>query len=235
MLKQRIITALVLLALLLPALATTSAWPFPLLTLTLIGAAGWEWARLNQLPGTPALVLGAVVAAGAGWAWQAGLIAQAPGVIWWLAMLVWVLGGAAVLKGGVPAWPHHARALRLAGGLALLWLAWLAIAVAKARGLNFLLSVFCLVWVADISAYFGGRAFGRRKLALAISPGKSWEGVYTGMAGVLLLGVGLDRAGPPCRHWQRQPLHAAAGALGRYWPDPVLPVPGGHERGGRPV
>src|SRR5690606_7251962 len=49
------------------------------------------------------------------------------------------------------------------------------------------------VWVADIFAYFAGRAFGlkftRRKLAPAISPGKSWEGVWGGMAGVLVLAV----------------------------------------------
>jgi phosphatidate cytidylyltransferase len=44
--------------------------------------------------------------------------------------------------------------------------------------------------MADIAAYFGGRAWGRRKLAPAISPGKSWAGVYTGMAGVLLLAIG---------------------------------------------
>jgi phosphatidate cytidylyltransferase len=47
--------------------------------------------------------------------------------------------------------------------------------------------VFCLVWVADIAAYFGGRRFGKRKLAPSISPGKSWEGVYSGMVGVFLL------------------------------------------------
>ena len=58
---------------------------------------------------------------------------------------------------------------------------------ARVVGLNFLLSIFCLVWVADIAAYFGGRAFGRHKLAPSISPGKSWEGVWSGMAGVLLM------------------------------------------------
>jgi phosphatidate cytidylyltransferase len=41
--------------------------------------------------------------------------------------------------------------------------------------------------MADVAAYFCGRAFGRRKLALHISPGKSWEGVWGGMVGVLLL------------------------------------------------
>ena len=58
---------------------------------------------------------------------------------------------------------------------------------AKVMGVNFLLSVLFLVWMADIAAYFSGRAFGRRKLAPAISPGKSWEGVWGGMVGVLLM------------------------------------------------
>jgi phosphatidate cytidylyltransferase len=74
-------------------------------------------------------------------------------------------------------------------GVVLLWAAWLALGHAKVAGVNFLLSVFCLVWVADIGAYFGGRAFGRRKLAPTISPGKSWEGVWSGMACALLLAI----------------------------------------------
>ena len=87
--------------------------------------------------------------------------------------------------------PMHGRAgLRRCAwvlGVVLPVAAWLALGHAKVAGVNFLLSVFCLVWVADIAAYFGGRAFGRRKLAPAISPGKSWEGVASGMAGVLVL------------------------------------------------
>jgi phosphatidate cytidylyltransferase len=100
---------------------------------------------------------------------------------------VWVLGGTFVLRGGPLAWPALPMALRWIVGLALLWTAWLALAHAKTLGINFILSVFCLVWAADIAAYFGGRAFGKRKLALSISPGKSWEGVWSGMLGALFL------------------------------------------------
>jgi phosphatidate cytidylyltransferase len=78
----------------------------------------------------------------------------------------------------------------------MLWSAWLALTQARATGINFLLSVLALVWMADVAAYFGGRAFGRRKLAPAISPGKSWEGVWSGMAGVLALSalwIAIDR------------------------------------------
>jgi phosphatidate cytidylyltransferase len=189
MLKQRVITAVLLMLVLLPALFARAVWPFALLTLIMIGAAGWEWARLNGWTGIPALLTGAVVAGGPALALLEGWIGQVPVPLWWFAGLFWVLGGALVLRRGVAAWPHTPQLLRLIGGVLLLWLAWLAIAEGKVRGLNFLLSVFCLVWMADIAAYFGGRAFGKRKLAPSISPGKSWAGVYSGMAGVLLLAV----------------------------------------------
>ena len=62
---------------------------------------------------------------------------------------------------------------------------------ARQIGVNFLLSVLALVWVADVFAYFAGRAFGlrwtRQKLAPAISPGKSWEGAWGGALGVVLM------------------------------------------------
>jgi phosphatidate cytidylyltransferase len=72
-------------------------------------------------------------------------------------------------------------------------MAWLAMAQAHQRGVNFLLSILVLVWAADVFAYFFGRAFGGRwvrvKLAPSISPGKSWEGVFGGMLGVMLVAL----------------------------------------------
>jgi phosphatidate cytidylyltransferase len=186
MLKQRVITAIVLLAFLLPALFAASAWPFAVLTLVLIGAAGWEWGRLNGA-GAGAIPMGVGLAVCCAVALWFGWAQEAPGFPWWLAMLCWVLGGAWALRRGPSGWPAIPLPVRWVLGLVLLWTAWLALANAKAFGINFILSVFCLVWVADIAAYFGGRAFGRRKLAPAISPGKSWEGVWSGMAGVLVL------------------------------------------------
>lgn len=197
MLKQRIITALVLLALLLPALFWPLLWPFALLMLLMTGAAGWEWGRLNGLAGGPALLLGLALASAGLLAYASGRGAgQVPPLLWWGATVLWVLGGTWVLGRGVAGWPRLPVALRLLLGVVLLGLAWLALTQAKARGVNFLLSVFVLVWAADIAAYFGGRAFGRRKLAPAISPGKSWEGVWSGMLGVLLLAgawIAFDR------------------------------------------
>ena len=186
MLKQRVITALVLMAFLLPALFAPMAWPFAVLSLLLIAAAGWEWGRLNGA-GALAVPMGVLLAAACAAALWAGWGTAPPAVAWWTAMGVWVLGGAFVLRGGPAAWPALPSVARCAIGLVLLWAAWLALASAKAIGINFILSVFCLVWAADIAAYFGGKAFGKRKLAPGISPGKSWEGVWSGMLGALVL------------------------------------------------
>jgi phosphatidate cytidylyltransferase len=192
MLKTRVITAIVLLVILLPALFAVSPWPFALLTLLLIGAAGWEWARLNagaDARSLPALLFGTVLAAVCAVTLLA-LGLQAPSAwCWWGAGLIWVLGSTYALWAGPTRWPQVSRPLRLALGALALWAAWLAMVQAKALGINFLLSIFCLVWMSDIAAYFGGRAFGRRKLAPSISPGKSWEGVWSGMLGVLVLAV----------------------------------------------
>ena len=74
------------------------------------------------------------------------------------------------------------------GGLCALWAAWLAAVALFARfGAWYLVSVLALAWAADIAAYFAGRAFGRRKLAPTISPGKSWAGVVGGQLGVLAM------------------------------------------------
>ena len=186
MLKQRILTAVVLLAILLPALLASQAWPFAVLTMVAMAIAGWEWARLNGA-GALAVPLGAALAAACVLALYAGWATTAPRLAWWLAFAIWVLGGTWVLRAGVAGWPRAPKPLRWAIGLVALFTAWLALANAKAIGLNFILSVFFLVWSADVFAYFGGRALGKRKLAPAISPGKSWAGVWSGMVGALLV------------------------------------------------
>lgn len=187
MLKTRIITAVVLLALLLPALFAVQPLPFALLTLLMIGAGAWEWSRLNGLAGVPAVSFGLAVSAAAWTGYLALGMQPAPAWCWWVAGLVWVLGGAYALHGGPGRWPHASRVLRMVLGALVLMAAWLAMVQAKAVGINFLLSIFCLVWMADIAAYFGGRSFGKRKLAPTISPGKSWEGVWSGMLGVVVM------------------------------------------------
>jgi phosphatidate cytidylyltransferase len=200
MLKQRVITAVVLLALLLPALFAANSWPFMALTMVLIGAGAWEWGRLNGLTGTSSWLSGLGSVAVCLWLAQAGWVVQTPAQVWLLAGGLWVLLGAWMLQRGVEAWALWPRAVRCLTGWLLLVLAWLALTQAHQRGVNFLLSVLVLVWAADVFAYFFGRGLGGRcfrvKLAASISPGKTWEGVFGGAVGVLLVGaawVAFDR------------------------------------------
>ena len=193
MLKQRIITAVVLLAILLPALFYPSATPFACVMLVMIGAAAWEWGRLNGYGQRMSVFLGIEMVALCLLSWWLGLLEQRLMGVWLAASAAWVLGGALLLRGAVPGWPRIPRAVRLVGGLLALWVAWMAAVQARIWGINFLLSLLVLVWVADVFAYFAGRRFGlkftRNKLAPSISPGKSWEGVWGGMVGVLVLAL----------------------------------------------
>jgi phosphatidate cytidylyltransferase len=193
MLKQRIITAVVLLAILLPALFWPSPYPFAAVVLVLIAGGAWEWGRLNGLPMGASVAIGAICVALCAVSWSAGLIERPVGFLWAIAGAIWVIGGAMLLSSGVPGWPRIPRAVRLVFGVLALWLAWLGAAQARFIGINFLLSVLVLVWMADIAAYAAGRNFGlkftKNKLAPAISPGKSWEGAWGATAGVLVLGV----------------------------------------------
>ncbi len=189
MLKQRILTALALLAVVLPALFYPSPAPFIAVALVMIGAGTWEWGRLNGSSAGASIAIAAACVTLCGLSWVNGLLARDLSGIWIAAGGGWVLGSAWLLTTGVAGWQRVPKAVRLAGGVIVLWVAWLAIAQARALGINFLLSVLVLVWAADIFAYFSGRAWGRRKLAPSISPGKSWEGVWGGMVGVLVLAL----------------------------------------------
>lgn len=199
MLKQRVITAIVLLAILLPALFYKTPEPFCAVALLLIAAGAWEWGRLNGYGQGFSTGLGVLCVVACALSWYGGLLEKSLPMLWTAAGAAWVLAGGWLLRNGVAGWPRIPKALRLVGGLLALWLAWLAVAQARVAGINFLLSVLLLVWVADVFAYFAGRTFGGRfskgKLAPSISPGKSWEGVWGGMAGVVALSLAWVYAG----------------------------------------
>ncbi|HET8870675.1 MAG TPA: phosphatidate cytidylyltransferase [Aquabacterium sp.] len=224
MLKQRVITALLLFLAFAGTLSVSVVWPFAFLTLLMIGAAGWEWSRLCGVTGAPQWGLGGVsvvaAAALAQWMGVRGVTPAAPSAmhlvvphvhqagqalvgfvvsawVWWAALVIWVAGGAWALRFGSTSWKSIPPGLRMGLGVVVLSVAWLALAEGRGQGVNFLLSMLVLVWAADIGAYFGGRAFGRRKLAPSISPGKSWEGVWSGFAAVVLVSIvwiGVDRS-----------------------------------------
>ncbi len=193
MLWQRVVTAIVLLLVLLPAMFYPSAIPLSALAILFIAAAAWEWARLVGYRGMVPVACAALCALACGLTWAGGMLSQSLLWLWGLMALVWVIGGAWLLHGGSRLWSDLPRALRLGFGFLLLLTAWLALAQARHVGINFVLSVMALVWTADISAYFAGRTWGgrivARKLAPSISPGKTWEGVAGAVVGVLVLAL----------------------------------------------
>jgi phosphatidate cytidylyltransferase len=191
MLKQRVITALIMLAIVIPTLLTANTWPFCLLALMFMAAGAWEWARMNGLKDSGAIYFAGFFVLGAALCWYLGFLNMAVPNVWIIASGLWVLSSAWLLSVGVAGWSKIPESLRGAGGLIALWLAWLAVCQARIQSVNFLMSVLCLVWAADTFAYFAGRTWGgkfsKNKLAPTISPGKSWEGVWGGVVGVFLL------------------------------------------------
>ena len=187
MLKQRAITAVALLAVLLPTLFMSSPEPFILLALFMVAAGAWEWGRLSGLTFQQALLNAVILSVALLVLWVSGH-SHLRSFVWLLPSLVWVIGGVLLLRMGVAGWSALSSRFRLALGYVVLVFAWVAMANARTIGVNLLLSIFFLVWAADVFAYFGGKAFGRRKLAPSISPGKSWAGAYAGAVGVMLVG-----------------------------------------------
>jgi len=183
MLRQRIITAVTALLLL---LAVLFYLPQPLtrgVISALMLAAAWEWAGLLALQGPlQRLTYVALVAlvAGALWTVFGGDVVYTMvkvSVVWWSVAFIWIL----VYPTPIP------RPIGWVAGLLVIIPAWAAIDLLFGMQAEILLFVLALVWAADIGAYFAGKQFGRVKLAPQVSPGKSWEGVIGGMAAVTLL------------------------------------------------
>lgn len=212
MLKQRIITAVLLLAVLLPALFYPSIEPFAALSLLMIVAAGWEWARLNGRGPSVSLGLGIGLGVLMACVWLVGGLNWALRPLWLALGALWVIAAVVMLRRGVQGWGRWPAGLRLGVGLFVIACAWLAMVQARLIGLEFLLSVLCLVWMADVAAYAGGRTFGKRKLAPTISPGKSQEGAISGLLGVFLLAVGWLLVNP-----LGNSLYARLWAVGPVW------------------
>jgi phosphatidate cytidylyltransferase len=191
MLKQRIITALLLLPFALGGFFLLKGGWFALFIGGVVSIAAWEWARLIGFTAqSQRLAYAACVAALL--ALLHGLPQLAPavlllGVCWWAVATVLVLG----YPGSSRYWAR--LPVRLAIGLLILLPAWQGLVLFKqwpqANGL--ILAVMVLVWGADIGAYFAGKAFGKRKLAPRVSPGKSWEGVFGGLLTTLLICLAL--------------------------------------------
>src|SRR5690606_14924356 len=201
-LRTRVITALVMLAVLYLATALLSPLYFALIISALVLVAAWEWTTLMGLSSPTQRVLYLVVLATlmVDIAWLAGLFDTTPflsrtvilvlagaGALFWLLMLPLLRRYPA----GTERWATVPR-LSLMGLLVLLpaWGALLQLKFLDGRG-TLVFTLIGLVSIADIGAYFVGRRFGRRPLALDLSPKKSWEGFWGGMVCSVLLAAVL--------------------------------------------
>jgi len=186
MLKQRIITAL----LLAPFALLVILWvPHPI-TMVVFGllvlAGAWEWAAFAGLT-SPLARLSYVVVIGAGLAalWMTGPQNAHLDLVLYVAVTWWVI--AACWIAVMPTYVN--RTATLLAGVLVLVPTWLALVRLHALAAQLLLFLVLLVVAADVGAYFGGRKFGKHKLAPRVSPGKTWEGVYGGIVAASLLAL----------------------------------------------
>lgn len=189
MLRTRVITALVIAALLIPAIFLLDPRAWMLLTAAITAIAAWEFARLAAFPVVGQWGFGALVALllvlailglTPGQLADAGLFAMLLSAAFWLCLVPFWLRNR---WQGLSAW----RMLPV--GLIVLLPTWYALIALRESSPGWLFAALLLVALADIAAYFFGRAFGRRKLAPNISPGKTWEGAWGAMATVTVLAV----------------------------------------------
>ena len=201
-LRQRIVTALALAALVIGILFWMPPAAAVVAVAVVVLAGAWEWAGFAGFV-TPPQRLGYTVGIGIG-AWAAWRFTADPAglaaflrvtALWWLLASLWIVFAAR--RGG-----RFAASL---AGFAVLVPATIGLgrlALVEPRGQLLLLFLIVLIAAADVGAYFGGRAFGRHKLAPLVSPGKTWEGFVAGMLGAgAAAWAGAQILGQPALPW----------------------------------
>ncbi len=198
MLKQRIITALIMAPIALAGLFLFQVVGFYWFVGSITAVAAWEWARMSGFEAQSMRIAYAVYVSV--WLIFVRYVDATPilylGVLWWIAAIVLVLS--------YPGLKHlwRKRSIKLFIGLLVLvpfWRAMLAIREGELASflpndlsvLSVILYALFLIWAADTGAYFCGRAWGKAKLAPMVSPGKSWAGAWGGIACTTLLTLGV--------------------------------------------
>lgn len=219
MLKQRIITALVLVAALLAALAW-SPLAFAVLLTIAFAIAQAEWLQLAGWGAAGAfamaLVLGAAQVAALVWAPAAVDAVTIPLAL--VATVTWLVLGAVLLRSERHGTVRIGASVSTLLAILLCLSAWCALMLFLRAGTVLLLSVLVIVWLADTAAYFSGRAFGRRKLAPSISPGKTWAGVWGAVAAVVVVAIVAAHVAPAAPLYSNRLL----GSLGVIATAPIL-------------
>jgi phosphatidate cytidylyltransferase len=187
MLKLRLLTALILIPLVILGIFYLPRPLFIWITIIIFSMAAWEWARLSgwsklwlKLFYILLIILAMMLTSRLP---QGGVLAIAIGALWWSLIVAWLLKIRKADKLiALPQW-----ALLLSGFLVLIpcWQAILWLSQDPAL----LFYMLLMIWVCDSAAYFGGRAWGKRKLAVTISPNKTHEGLFAGIIVTVLFSI----------------------------------------------
>ncbi|QTC00781.1 phosphatidate cytidylyltransferase [Alcaligenes sp. SORT26] len=191
MLKQRVITAVIMLIILGAAMLAPVRWPLLAIFVLMSTLACWEWERLSlsqdqQRWAWPlALLNGALMLWLSVYWYETGPQGQAADLVYRalvpLMAALWIVGATGLVLQGQATQRAQGVLLSVMGVLAPL-VAWASLYLfLHEQGIVYVLSLLVLIWVADIAAYFAGRAFGKAKLAPRVSPGKTWAGAVGGM------------------------------------------------------
>lgn len=191
MLKQRVITAVIMLIILGAAMLAPVRWPLLAIFVLMSTLACWEWERLSlsqdqQRWAWPlALLNGALMLWLSVYWYETGPQGQAADLVYRalvpLMAALWIVGATGLVLQGQATQRAQGVLLSVMGVLAPL-AAWASLYLfLHEQGIVYVLSLLVLIWVADIAAYFAGRAFGKAKLAPRVSPGKTWAGAVGGM------------------------------------------------------
>ena len=197
MLKERVVTAVVLLLVFLLALFLLPTGWFAVPVGAVVATGAYEWAALaktsNRVGYAYAFACAAVFATVV-WGWQV-IDPAHPGLVFVfaLASLFWILAVPAWLLSGAQL---RSKPLALVVGTIVVVPAGLSMVSLHFVGPAALLMLLAFIWIADSAAYFAGRAFGKHKLAPAISPGKTWEGVAGAVAGTMIYAMICAEASP---------------------------------------
>jgi len=188
--RTRIATAAVLIPFVVAGVLLLDTRGFAVFLGLVVLRGGWEWTALARCENLPARIgflalLGVAAAVLSSGADRAGWLA-AGATAWWLIGLLWISAYQSGRAGSGPA------AAKLAVGLLVLlplWTSLVALHATEPGGRALVLFLLVMIWIADTAAFFAGRRFGRRRLASAVSPGKTWEGVAAGLLGGLAAGA----------------------------------------------